>query len=101
MQYSLKRFSTGTYAIWYPMLGKLESHQLPGRLKGLGAGNWLHVSLTVRPPAKDGIGMHGSGMFIINPPWTLEKTLHETLPTIAELLAQGPGAGYAIESEST
>src|SRR5574343_1735953 len=100
LQEALKRFATGTYALWYPMLAKLESHQLPGRLKGLGAANWLHATLEVKAPAKDGFGMHGSGMFIINPPWTLERTLHETLPTLTNLLAQGPGARYTLESQS-
>ncbi len=99
MQEALKRFATGTYAIWYPMLSKIESRQLPGRLKGLGAKNWLHATLEVRAPSPDGIGMYGSGMFIINPPWTLEKTLHETLPALTSLLAQGPGAKYTLESE--
>ena len=101
MQEALKRFSTGTYALWYPMLGKPESRQLPDKLKRLGATDWLHATLEVRSPAADGFGMHGSGMFIINPPWTLEKKLHETLPRLTELLAQGPGAKYTLESEST
>lgn len=101
LQESLKRFPTGTYALWYPMLSKLESRQLPDKLKRLGAGNWLHATLEVKAPSRDGYGMHGSGMFIINPPWTLEKTLHETLPTLATLLAQDAGAKYTLESEST
>ncbi len=100
LQEALKRFPTGTYALWYPMLSKLESRQLPDRLKRLGAKDWLHATLEVKAPAKDGFGMNGSGMFIINPPWTLEKTLHETLPKLTELLAQGPGAKYTIESQS-
>ncbi len=100
LQEALKRFPTGTYALWYPMLSKLESRQLPDRLKRLGAKDWLHATLEVKAPAKDGFGMNGSGMFIINPPWTLEKTLHETLPRLTELLAQGPGAKYTIESQS-
>jgi 23S rRNA (adenine2030-N6)-methyltransferase len=97
---SLNRFSTGTYALWYPMLSKLESTQLPKRLKALGAKNWLHVTLEVKAPAKDGYGMHGSGMFIINPPWTLERILRETMPKLTALLAQGPGAKFVLESES-
>jgi 23S rRNA (adenine2030-N6)-methyltransferase len=101
LQESLKRFPTGTYALWYPMLSKLESRQLPDKLKRLGASNWLHAALEVKAPAKDGFGMNGSGMFIINPPWTLEKKLHETLPRLTEILAQGPGAKYTLESEST
>ncbi|MBS1131327.1 MAG: hypothetical protein H6R16_2329 [Proteobacteria bacterium] len=101
LQESLKRFPTGTYALWYPMLSKLESRQLPDKLKRLGASNWLHATLEVKAPAKDGFGMNGSGMFIINPPWTLEKKLHETLPKLTELLSQGDGAKYTLESEST
>ncbi len=101
LQEALKRFPTGTYAIWYPMLSKPESQKLPNRLKSLGAGDWLHATLEVRAPARDGFGMHGSGMFVINPPWTLEKTLHETLPKITELLSQGPGAKYGLESQTS
>uniref|UniRef100_Q47CG5 Ribosomal RNA large subunit methyltransferase J n=1 Tax=Dechloromonas aromatica (strain RCB) TaxID=159087 RepID=Q47CG5_DECAR len=101
LQESLKRFPTGTYALWYPMLSKLESRQLPDKLKRLGASNWLHATLEIKAPAKDGFGMNGSGMFIINPPWTLEKKLHETLPKLTELLSQGDGAKYTLESEST
>ena len=101
LQEALKRFPTGTYALWYPMLSKLESRQLPDKLKRLGCANWLHATLEVKAPAKDGFGMNGSGMFVINPPWTLEKKLHETLPKLTELLAQGAGAKYTLESEST
>ena len=100
LQDTLKRFATGTYALWYPLLAKRESHQLPGRLKNLGAPNWLHATLEVKAPAKDGIGLHGSGMFIINPPWTLEKTLHDTLPALTAILAQADGARYTLESQS-
>jgi len=101
LQEALKRFPTGTYAVWYPMLSKLESRKLPAKLKGLGAENWLHVSLEVSAPSKDGYGMNGSGMFIINPPWTLEKKMHDTLPKLTALLAQGEGAKYTVESESS
>ena len=100
LQEALKRFATGTYALWYPMLSKLESRQLPAKLKSLGATSWLHATLEVCAPSKDGFGMNGSGMFIINPPWTLEKKLHETLPQLAKLLAQGDGAKYTLESQS-
>jgi len=100
LQDALKRFATGTYALWYPMLSKLESRQLPGKLKNLGAKNWLHATLEVSAPAKNGFGMHGSGMFVINPPWTLPKTLQDTLPTLSKLLAQGDGAKYTLESQS-
>jgi 23S rRNA (adenine2030-N6)-methyltransferase len=101
LQDALKRFATGTYAVWYPLLAKPEARQLPERLKNLGAANWLDATLSVREPARDGFGMHGSGMFVINPPWTLEQTLADTLPALAQLLTQGPGARHTLVSRST
>ena len=97
LQEALKRFPTGTYALWYPMLTKPDSQKLAGKLKRLEAADWLHATLEVRAPARDGYGMHGSGMFIINPPWTLEKKLRETLPVLTTLLAQGEGAKFTLE----
>jgi len=100
LQEALKRFATGTYALWYPLLSKIESRKLPDKLKNLGAANWLHVTLEVSAPPKDGFGMNGSGMFIINPPWTLEKKLHETLPKLTEILARDAGAKFTLESQT-
>ena len=45
--------------------------------------------------------MHGSGMFIINPPFTLRATLQEVLPWLARSMAHDEGAGFALESHET
>ena len=37
MEDGLKRFATGTYAVWYPCLARTESRQLPEKLKALAA----------------------------------------------------------------
>lgn len=96
----LQRFATGTFMLWYPLLQKNEAIQLPTRLKKLAA-DWLNVTLVVQPPAKDGLGMHGSGVFIINPPWTLARQLRETLPFLVDTLATDSdtkvGAGGTVE----
>jgi 23S rRNA (adenine2030-N6)-methyltransferase len=96
---ALTRFPGGTYALWYPQLTRLDAHELPQRLKRLPAKSWLHVALRVNEPAKDGFGMHGSGMFILNPPWTLHKTLEEVMPYLTEVLALDKGAGYTLEQQ--
>jgi 23S rRNA (adenine2030-N6)-methyltransferase len=96
---ALTRFPGGTYALWYPQLTRLDAHELPQRLKRLPAKSWLHVALRVNEPAKDGFGMHGSGMFILNPPFTLHDTLAQVMPYLAEVLAQDPGAGYTLEQQ--
>ena len=94
----LTRFATGTYLIWYPLLQKNESILLAGRLKKL-APDWLNVTLTVQKPGAEGLGMHGSGVFIVNPPWTLARDLRAILPWLEDTLAiEKVGAGWTAES---
>lgn len=94
----LKRFATGTYAVWLPLLPRTASQQLPERLKRLQAGPWLYASLSVEAPAREGFGMHGSGLFIINPPWTLADALRATLPWLVRVLGRDAAAGHTLES---
>ncbi len=97
---ALGRFATGSYAIWYPQVQRRESLQLPNSLKLAGAGDWLHVSLTVKAPSADGYGLHGSGMFVVNPPWTLAETLRQTMPWLNDALAQDHEATFVLETGS-
>lgn len=97
----LQRFATGTFMLWYPLLQRNECITLAGKLKKL-APDWLNLTLTVQPPSPDasgGWGMHGSGVFLINPPWTLAKEMRETLPWLADVLALDR-AGWTAESSA-
>ena len=93
---ALARFPTGTYAVWYPILAKPEARALPEKLRALGAKSWLDVTLTVRKQPPGTFGMPGSGMFVINPPWTLEKTLNETMPWLVDALKEDEGAAFTL-----
>ena len=93
----LERFATGTFMVWYPLVKRPESQQLPGRLKRIRDGDWLHVTLTVRETASDGLGLHGSGVFILNPPWTLPAMLADLMPALVKLLGQDRAAGFTME----
>ncbi|OAK60719.1 competence protein ComJ [Variovorax paradoxus] len=107
---ALKRFATGTYAIWYPIIPRPEAHDLPRRLKTMAtkAGkSWLHATLTVKSSkiTKDAAsgetqrpGLPASGMFLINPPYTLKPLLAEALPQLAERLGQDRNATFSLES---
>ena len=86
MREALQRFATGVYAVWYPQVQRPESKELPGQLQKLAGNNWLHASLKVMAPARDGLGLHGSGMFIFNPPWKLEAALQPAMPALVRLL---------------
>jgi 23S rRNA (adenine2030-N6)-methyltransferase len=98
---SLQRFVTGTYAVWYPVLQRMESRQFPDQLKRLKANGWLHVTLSISSPSPDGFGLHSSGMFILNPPWTLEATLRDVMPYLVKTLGTDSGAGFTLESGQT
>lgn len=98
MKEALTRFPNGIYAVWYPQLTRLDAHELPQRLKRLPTTEWLHAALRVRTPAGDGFGMHGSGLVVFNPPWTLRDTLAGVLPFLAEVLREDAGAGFTLES---
>lgn len=98
---ALQRFATGTYAVWYPVLQRMESRQFADKLKQLPAAGWLHVTLTINTPAPDGFGLHSSGMFVLNPPFTLEPMLREVMPYLVKVLGRDAGAKFVLETGTT
>ncbi len=94
---ALKRFPSGCYALWYPLLARSEARQLPERLAELGAESWLDVRLVVKAPVRDGFGMFGSGMFVINPPWVLPERLERVMPWLVRELGEDGSAGFDLE----
>ena len=106
---SLKRFPTGTYAVWYPIIPRPEAHDLPKRLKTMAtkAGkSWLHATLTVKSSKITETvtgdtkrpGLPASGMFLINPPFSLKEQLKPAMPQLVKLLGQDPNATFTLES---
>jgi 23S rRNA (adenine2030-N6)-methyltransferase len=85
-----RRFATGTYLVWYPLLDQAEAKRLPAQLERLKLGPWLRAELQIAPD--DRPGLYGSGMFVINPPWPLADQLRETLPWLSERLGAGEGS---------
>lgn len=102
---ALQRFADGTLVIWYPQLQMLESAQLVQRLKAsaeqAAKKGWLHVRLTVTQPDERGFGMLGSGLFVVNPPFTLHQKLEECLPLLVDVLGQYDGANYLLEQQAS
>ncbi len=94
---ALLRFAEGVYMVWYPQVQKIEAAQLPKRLESLAPKGWLHARLTVQRPDSQGFGLAGSGVFIINPPYTLHDQLLAILPWLTDVLGQYDGANFLIE----
>ena len=106
---ALQRFATGTYMVWYPIIPRPEAHDLPRKLKTLAnkAGkSWLEATLTVKSSkllhSDEGEtirpGLPASGIFLINPPFTLKAVLKDALPQLAAILKQDQHATSTLES---
>ena len=94
---SLLRFAQGTYLIWYPILNRPEWRRMVERLQRLDI-NWLNVSMTVAQTDAEGFGMEGSGVFVVNPPWTLEAQVKTTVPYLVKHLGQFARATHTLQS---
>jgi len=81
-----KRWATGVYLLWYPLVSRREADRLIDRVGDIGVRRTLQVELTVRPQGSGG-GLWGSGMLILNCPWQVDEDVRATLPWLAQQLS--------------
>jgi 23S rRNA (adenine2030-N6)-methyltransferase len=91
-----RRFPAGVYALWYPLKEQRERDAFVGMLEASAIPRMLRVELMVRAPAHPA-RLFGTGMIVVNPPFTLEDELRILLPELAGLLADGGRGGFRIE----
>ncbi|EKO3453398.1 23S rRNA (adenine(2030)-N(6))-methyltransferase RlmJ [Vibrio fluvialis] len=92
---SYKRWATGIYAIWYPVVNRCDIDDMIEGLQGLGIRKILQIELGVSPDTNER-GMTASGMIVINPPWKLESQMQSILPFLKEAIAPATGH-YKVE----
>jgi 23S rRNA (adenine2030-N6)-methyltransferase len=93
---AVKRFSTGTYLLWYPVVSRSRIDEIEKTLKKSGIRNIQLYELAISADAHES-GMTSSGIIAINPPWTLWKLLEEALPFAVELLSENQSGFYRLE----
>jgi len=91
-----KRFATGLYALWYPLKDQKERDAFIGGLAETGIPKMLRVELMVRAPAHPS-RLFGTGMILVNPPFTLEGELKLLLPELAKILTDDGRGGWRVE----
>jgi 23S rRNA (adenine2030-N6)-methyltransferase len=108
----LKRFATGTYMVWFPIIARPESQDLPRRLKALtqqAGKQGLLATLRIKSGKTTGMptatgapaprpGLVASGVYLINPPHTLKAALQEALPQLVQCLGQDQWAGFSLDT---
>ncbi len=94
---AIRRWPTGIYALWYPIKrGPGMDGPLARFAASLGR-EALRLEVLVADPAGRA-GLAGSGLLVVNPPWTLAEEAGTLLPALAARLAQEPGAGFRCEA---
>jgi 23S rRNA (adenine2030-N6)-methyltransferase len=102
LESGLKRFATGCYLVWYPIIERPEAKDLPDRLTQVAELThrpWLRAEVVVRPLEPGELGLGGSGLFVLNPPYSLKEELAASLPVIQQIIASELGS-WNLESNN-
>jgi 23S rRNA (adenine2030-N6)-methyltransferase len=91
-----RKFATGIYALWYPLKDQNEREAFLGRLLETGIPRMLRTELMVRSPAHPP-RLFGTGMIIVNPPFTLDAELRTLFAALAPILADSGRGAWRVE----
>jgi 23S rRNA (adenine2030-N6)-methyltransferase len=91
-----RKWATGLYLLWYPIKGRVEPDALAKRVRRLGLAKVLRAELIVSPLA-DPSRLNGSGLILVNPPWTLEGELTVLLPALAAVLGREGKGRFSLD----
>ncbi len=91
-----KRFSGGIFALWYPVKDRQEVRRFVTALQETGIPKILRAELMIRAPSAEP-RLDGTGMIIVNPPYTLDDELRAILPALSKILSEGQNAGFTLD----
>ncbi|EFM57685.1 MULTISPECIES: 23S rRNA (adenine(2030)-N(6))-methyltransferase RlmJ [Brucella] len=90
-----KRFGGGTYALWYPVKDRRETERFARRLRETGIPKIMQIELAIRAPSPEP-RLDGTGMIVVNPPYTLESEMQILLPCLTRLLEEEKGSNFSL-----
>ncbi|MFQ1012002.1 23S rRNA (adenine(2030)-N(6))-methyltransferase RlmJ [Gilliamella apicola] len=80
-----KRFATGVYLIWYPVVSRTQTQKMIDSIIKLGIRRISQFELAIKPDNNQK-GMTASGILVINPPWKLHEQMQTILPWLKNTL---------------
>lgn len=93
---AVAKWPTGIYALWYPVKDRRICDSFIASLVEAGLTRMLRLELCVDEPRLDG-PLVGSGLLVVNPPWTLAEQAGVMLPALAETLALRGRASFRCD----
>lgn len=91
-----KRFPGGTFALWYPVKDRRETERFAKCLRETEIPKIMRIELAIRAPSLEP-KLDGTGMIIVNPPYTLESEMQILLPCLTKLLSEEKGSHFSIQ----
>lgn len=93
---AVRRWRTGTYLLWYPVKDPIEIDAFASSLARQDLPETLRIEFWLRRP-RDRTRLNGSGLIVVNPPWTLAGTLGGCLAELVQFLGEGEGGRSRCE----
>jgi 23S rRNA (adenine2030-N6)-methyltransferase len=92
---AFSHFTNGVFCLWYPVVNRRLVDKLVRNMKEINAKNTLRVefNLTMAPME----GMSGTGLLVINPPYTFAEEMKTVLETLRSYFNPGVSS-YIIEA---
>ena len=90
-----RRWPGGIYALWYPIKDRAAVAGFRSALAVTGILKMLDISFEIRRASPDP-RLDGSGMIVVNPPYTLEAEMKILLPALSRVLAEDSRSKFAV-----
>jgi 23S rRNA (adenine2030-N6)-methyltransferase len=87
-----RRWPTGTFLAWYPIVSAAQRRRVHARFAALRIAKMLLADLAVHPDDAS-VGLAGSGLLLVNPPYGADELLRQAYLAIHTSLAEA-GRGY-------
>lgn len=91
-----RRFATGIYAIWYPVVERRRVIQMEEKLAASGIRKIQLFELGQRSSSQSS-RMHAAGMIVVNAPWPLFARMKTLLPKLADAMTISGKPHYRCE----
>ena len=95
-----RRWPGGVYALWYPIKDRAAVNAFRADLAATGIPKILDIRLEIRPPSREP-RLDGSGIVVVNPPFTLEAEMKTLLPILAKVLGEDGDRRFSVVPLST
>lgn len=87
-----RRWPNGVFLMWYPIRSAVQRSRVHARFEALQIPKMLFADLAIHPDDA-GVGLAGSGLMIVNPPYGADDYLNDAYAAIHKGIA-APGSGY-------